>query len=433
MRTIQVIDNPTDSIVLLYSIHVGSIYEAPHEYGISHLLEHMMFQSKKSKTSKKLLQGMADAGSLYNASTSFDMTLYYMIGQKDVWRDVVDLFWTLTFDGLDFTEAELANEVDVVLEELSMRTQTGLDEAITKFMWKNTSYDHDIGGNRESLKGIRKADLLAFHAKYYGDSHLFVNAPASVRKEVDAYVKERFAAYLSTSPACPDPPRYDILKIKAQENMVMISPDPKVETNTVLLLFRSFPYDHQKVTLIDLFTHALTGLAGILSQDLRSANGMTYSISAGNVSYVDHGFYEIAFQSTHKDVVKTLRSFFESLESASTAFSRKGFQGLKRSFMLSKATSMRDPFAASMELMHFKFYSGIDVDSLDAYMKLVEATLDYDAFVKFVHEILDIQGALLFVSTFETHEANLIKVAGAFKAFLKAVGGGSTPPPQPRA
>ena len=184
--------SPVATFQLWYK--VGSSYEHNGNTGLSHLLEHMMFQSKKSKTSKKLLQGMADAGSLYNASTSFDMTLYYMIGQKDVWRDVVDLFWTLTFDGLDFTEAELANEVDVVLEELSMRTQTGLDEAITKFMWKNTSYDHDIGGNRESLKGIRKADLLAFHAKYYGDSHLFVNAPASVRKEVDAYVKERFAA-----------------------------------------------------------------------------------------------------------------------------------------------------------------------------------------------------------------------------------------------
>ena len=426
MRSIKILENASDVIVLQFVVHVGSIYEEPRLYGISHLLEHMMFQTKKHKASIKLLKELQEAGTLYNASTSYDMTMYYMIGHTHVWKQVVDLFWTLTFDAIDFTDAELANEVNVVLEELSMRDgmSGGPEDVITKLLWKNTAYEHEIGGYKDTLKSITRQDLLDYHGKFYENSHFFANVPSHQRKEVEDYIMSKFGdkLALSTCPPVSPPPLYDILKIKGGDNMLAIIPDANLPATTVAVFFRSFPFDVNKIVMVDLLTHALTGLAGILTLQMREHNGFTYNVGASNMSFVDHGCYSISFQTTHKDINRVMRTFFDSLLNlAQKGFTRKAFDGLKRSFLLTQKTELRDPFDLTYKLMHYKFYSDIDLDGLDAYIETVDKLLDHDAFSAFLKDFLKMASGILFLSTFETDKVVLEKITKGYKDFIKAV------------
>ena len=68
-----------DSITIMLFIRVGSRDESPKLNGISHVLEHMMFQGTPSYPESQLLHEAIDQyGATFNAYTSLDVTCYYI-------------------------------------------------------------------------------------------------------------------------------------------------------------------------------------------------------------------------------------------------------------------------------------------------------------------------------------------------------------------
>ena len=432
MRLLTVLENSSDTLVAVAVVRVGSIYESTREYGISHLLEHMMFSTKKKKSSAKFLQELSDAGAHYNAFTNYDSTTYFIMGQRQVWKELLDVFRALVFEPPDFTETELQVEIDVVLEELSLRKETPESKGekgdgdeydiVTDFFWKGTSYSHGIGGTYSTLKGITKAMLLEYHEKYYRDMAVWVNTPIDISKDVKKHISKTFPKLL---PECANMNKrmYDILEIKDNRNAVGIFDSGDRPTSQVLLIFRSLPFEARSVLLTDLLTYSLQGLNGLLDQELRADKGYTYGVPVTNVSFVDNGLYMIQFQTTHDDIVKVVKTFFDRmLRLREEGFSRKAFDGLKRSFMLSEATKVRDPYSLTLRLLQFEFYSGKDAyiqDGLDGYMAFMDKALDYKAFSEHMQTLLRFPGACLFLATPKLTDATSQHVAKAFESFLK--------------
>ena len=409
MRSLTVIENPNDMIVATLIVHVGSIDESPQHYGISHLLEHMMFSTKKS--SSKLVQELARSGTIFNAYTDYDKTQYFVMGHVSVWEKILRLFKILALEAPDFTEAELKVEVDVVLEELSWRSGMegddgggggeGLDIMI-EYFWKNTAYEHPVGGSARTLRNITKADLVAYHDRYYGDSHLWISAPTSIAAKVNAFVKAEYPPVPSPSSlaACPIVRPYDILKIKAGQNRATLAVDAAARATTIVLLMRSVPYGAVETTYIDLIAHELAGLDGLLSKHLRDDKGLTYGVPVGNISYVDNGIFQISMVSTQTDAVRLIDAFLEPLQMlrARRGFSRAEFESYKKSFLLKRATALQDAFELTMILSQIEFYSGMRiVGGLKGYVDFLERTLDYDAFKKFADDFFKFSKANLFM------------------------------------
>ena len=449
MRSTTVIVNPGQTLVVMLTVRVGSIDEPAEHYGISHLLEHMMFQSKKSTASSKLLKELRDHGTIYNAQTSFDQTMYFIMGQAEVWKQTLDLFRAIVEEP-DFTEAELQREVDVVLEELSMRQQggggkkkksggTGFWDIVDQIFWKNTEYGHSIGGSSETLRSITKKDLIAYHDQHYKNTCLWVNSPISIEKEVNAYVKANFPNDLSAhAPVhCQAPRVYDILKIKSNDNSIGVfisSPREDEEqqqqsllsthSTSVWLMFRSFPYDARRILCVDFITHMLTGLNGIMMNEMRTEKGYTYSVLAGNIAFVDHGIYQLSFESTHMDVVSIIRTFFEPLKKLQHegGVSKRTFDGLKRSFMLTEATEMRDPLVLTKRLSDLELYTGLRIESgIDGYMQHVDTMLQHRELNAVMAEFVQFNGASIIVKTFDHGKSNdslITRIAKTFEQFV---------------
>lgn len=432
MRTLTVIENPNDTLIATLIVHVGSIDESPAQYGISHLLEHMMFATKKS--SSKLIQELSSSGAHFNAYTDYDKTQYFVTGHASVHEQILALFRILALEAPDFTELELKREVDVVLEELSWRSDAGDGEdggsgrqkfnLINEFFWNNTPYEHDIGGSAKTLKGITKDDLVRYYHKYYGDAHLWISAPTSIAAKVRAYVKAEYPrpTGLTATSGCPLVRSYDILKIKAGHNRVSFAVDERNKSTTIVLLMRSVPFDAVQVAYVDFITHALSGLDGVLTRELREGKGFTYGVPVGNVSYVDNGIFKISMVSTQKDVVRLFGAFLEPLAKlrAAGGFSRKEFERIKKSFLLSRATALQDAFELTMTLSHIEFYSGMALHGLAGYTEFLDASLQHDAFSSFAAEFFSFSNANLFMICPQQSQGAIERVVKIFSGFLNA-------------
>ena len=79
----------------------GSRYEQPHENGVSHFIEHLLFKGTKKRTAAEIAEQMDAVGGVLNAFTGKEYTCYYakVLGEDLAMATdlLADLFLESTF------------------------------------------------------------------------------------------------------------------------------------------------------------------------------------------------------------------------------------------------------------------------------------------------------------------------------------------------
>jgi zinc protease len=150
-------------------VHAGSAYESKGQEGISHLLEHMVFNSTAKREKGGVAAAIEGAGGDTNAATSFDYTQYMADLPSQHWKLGLEVFEDMIF-GAKFDPAELEQEKKVVISEL----ERGLDEPGQRLfkmsqeaIWKALPYHAPIIGHRETVNAITPEDLRAYVRRFY--------------------------------------------------------------------------------------------------------------------------------------------------------------------------------------------------------------------------------------------------------------------------
>jgi Predicted Zn-dependent peptidases len=77
---IRVVAEPiptVQSLTVSLWIRAGSRDELPHQHGIAHFLEHMLFKGTQSRSAVQIAQDIEGRGGVLNASTGKELTFYY--------------------------------------------------------------------------------------------------------------------------------------------------------------------------------------------------------------------------------------------------------------------------------------------------------------------------------------------------------------------
>ncbi len=158
---------------------VGAKDELPGEYGLAHMIEHMIFKGteKMSETDLKAIAEkfcVGDMGVGYQAYTARDRTAYYFNTDKDNYGVFLDILADCMFN-VRFDEDHFASEVKAVIEEINLRQTMNMG----MFMYDTLSamtyplghpYHHSIIGYKESLLKKTAQDLKAFYKRNYHPS-----------------------------------------------------------------------------------------------------------------------------------------------------------------------------------------------------------------------------------------------------------------------
>ena len=154
---------------------VGALDEQPGQYGIAHVLEHMMFRGSPEHKGRSLAPGEYDGalgriGATDNASTSANVTSYYGV----MGSEHLELFLELNavlMNGLNAEDDQLENEKGVVLQEFRQRWENNpsarASHQLRAALRGATAYDHPIIGFEEEFGALSTQNLLDFHQAWY--------------------------------------------------------------------------------------------------------------------------------------------------------------------------------------------------------------------------------------------------------------------------
>jgi zinc protease len=175
---------------------VGSSYEHDGITGISHMLEHMMFQGTERLPPGEFSRIIAEEGGRDNAFTGRDYTTYF----QQLKSDRLAISFELEADrmaGLRLQEERFASEQRVVMEERRLRTddnpQALAVERFNAVAYLNSPNRIPIIGWMVDIENYTLEDLQAWYERWYTPNNATLVVVGSVdAQEVRALAEEHF-------------------------------------------------------------------------------------------------------------------------------------------------------------------------------------------------------------------------------------------------
>ncbi len=175
---------------------VGSSYEPDGITGISHALEHMMFQGTAKYPETSFFNTIAENGGEQNAFTTADYTAYY----QQLAKEKLALSFELEADrmqNLSLKSENFDKEIKVVQEERRLRTDNNpIAQAYERFQaaaYIANPYHHPVVGWASDLQHMNIQNVRDWYHSWYGPNNATLVVVGDVKPaEVKALAEKYF-------------------------------------------------------------------------------------------------------------------------------------------------------------------------------------------------------------------------------------------------
>ncbi len=270
-------------------LRVGSRYEAAHEAGISHFLEHMLFKGCTGwPTALDIANEIEGRGGYLNASTGQEFTSFWARVGSRHWRRSLDLLADMT-QHPTFDPEEFERERGVILDEINMYRDVPEDyvgQLSSEAMWGDHPLGREIAGSPETVEALTSEALEGYHQRAYRpDGAVLTVAGAIDTAEFQEAARTCFGDWRGDG-ALPDfipaPPHQT-----APRHRIQIR---ESEQAHLQLAVPGLPREHpDRFNLGVLNALAGDGMSSWLWQRLREQRGLAYNIGSYVSMFADGG------------------------------------------------------------------------------------------------------------------------------------------------
>ena len=286
-----------ESVALGLWVGAGARSEAPHEHGISHLLEHMAFKGTRRRSARDIAEAIERVGGEMNAETSVDHTTYYMRLLKDDIALGLDVLGDIVCDPL-LDPDELALEQHVILQEIGAAYDVPEDFVFDMFQeaaFPQQAIGRSILGTPDSIRSHTAGDLRRFlDAQYRGPGIVVAAAGNLDHGEVVRRAEEHLGGLSGERPAPPESGSYSGGDWRERRDL---------NEAQILLGFAGPSFTDKSFASAHILSAILGGgMASRLFQELRENRGLCYSISSFYWPFSDTGLFGVQTATSDEDV-----------------------------------------------------------------------------------------------------------------------------------
>ncbi len=293
-------------------VRVGSRYEADHEAGLCHLLEHMLFKGTKKLKPGEVAKIIEAHGGDVNAYTSFDETVYYCTLSSRHAERGLEVLSDAVLNSLIDPE-ELDREREVVLEEILRGKDNPnkvLSEALFEKSYRHHRYGRPIIGFAETVRGFPQKKVYDFYRRWYVPENIVVVLAgdfqsATIRKQCD-----RIFGTLKKSPS----PKEKIIFEKPQKRTQTLILKKPVSGTSVAMAFHAPQLDHEDIPALDVLSHLLgEGESSRLDMEVKERLGLVTSIYSYVYTPQHPGLFMIGYSLQEKNLARAGKAVFEQI------------------------------------------------------------------------------------------------------------------------
>src|SRR3989338_5688265 len=180
-----------NSVVVELQVNVGSNDESPEERGISHFLEHLLFEGTQKRPTNQLISNEIESiGGDFNAYTTNERTCFYIKVLKKHFTIAVEVLSYIMLNSL-FKEEHIKREKNVIIKEIDM-----INDEPRFYQWlllQRTLFNkhpcrYPTYGKKEIIMNLTRDKIIQYFQKHYLPNNMVLSIVGDVknwRKEIE--------------------------------------------------------------------------------------------------------------------------------------------------------------------------------------------------------------------------------------------------------
>ena len=175
---VMLIEKPSLPMVGVNTVvKVGSAYENFATSGMSHMLEHLLFNGTTTMTQKELYDSTDIIGGYNNANTAEYYTNFMMVTPAENIVDGMKLQAAMLFDSV-VPEDKFEKEKGIVLEEIAKslgKASEQIDRNILSVIYEGHALSLPTLGTYSTIENMKRDDVYNFYKNYYVPNNMIIS------------------------------------------------------------------------------------------------------------------------------------------------------------------------------------------------------------------------------------------------------------------
>ncbi|MCK4521488.1 MAG: insulinase family protein [Nanoarchaeota archaeon] len=292
-----VVPKKSGTITIQATVHVGSNDEDAKVLGISHFIEHMLFEGTSKRSSKEIANTIESLGGEISAYTSHERTCFYIKVLKKHCNIALDILSDILTNPLFDTE-KIEKERKIIISEVKLVTDQPRYYQWILFqnaLFKNYPVKNPIFGSIKSISKIKRSDLVSYYKKYYTADNIVLSFVGNIPK-----IKDRINSYFRFRTK-----KISKINVKEPANKKSVRVEKKkINQSYAIIGYKTVKRSHKDSCVFDVIRGILgRGLSGKLFEEIRVKRALAYDVGINNETEIDYGYFA-AYFSTHKKNMK---------------------------------------------------------------------------------------------------------------------------------
>ena len=284
-------NNNSKSVSVEVMFNIGSNYEPAKIAGISHYLEHMLFEgTKKRKNSTQIANEIEKYGAEFNAYTTGDRTAFFIKIINKRFGKALEILSDMIKNSV-FDWKIMEKEKKVILKEINMVTDDPRQHQwiiFHKSLFQKHPARNPTYGSKETVKAIDRATLMNYFNKYYLPNNMIVSIVGNVgkaREQVSRYFSDMKPGKITQNNAIKEPKQNKPKKFVEKR---------KINNSYMVLGYKSASrLDYDSYILDVIYGILARGQSGWLFDEIRNKRGLAYQVGAMHETEKDHGYFAV--------------------------------------------------------------------------------------------------------------------------------------------
>ncbi len=305
-------------------VPIGSRCELSSEMGYSHFTEHMLFKGTKNRNYQQISLEIDRLGGYMNASTSKEVTNYYITLSPKFIIIALDVLSDMFFESI-IPDAEFTIEKKVILEEIKMG-QDNPDDYLFDIFYQDFFGDTPLGrpipGTLDSIESSTREMLYSYYTKCYSSQNSVLSLAGGLwsseteKGKLKSMIQKFFGdRHISEEKSSFESTNQD----KQEKKRLVHHQNKKLEQVHFLFGLPGISEMDENDVAFQVFTHLIGGtMSSRLFRKLREENGLCYSVSSFHSQYYDEGLWGVYCGTSKESFLESIKLMLEVLKASIT-------------------------------------------------------------------------------------------------------------------
>jgi zinc protease len=151
------------------AVRTGSVFESPDTRGISHLIEHMVFNGSELYSRMDISDWMDDRGAFLNAFTRKETAVYFLVVPHPNLEQGIEILSQMLLHSA-FPPDEFEKERRVILEEIRKSADdpsSVRSDFVERYLYRGSLLTEPVLGYPAAIEALSREDVVGFYRGHY--------------------------------------------------------------------------------------------------------------------------------------------------------------------------------------------------------------------------------------------------------------------------